>query len=54
MLDCHAGSNFSHVCMSPPNSSIAPPGQYMLFSLSEGVPSFAPYVSLQAGSAQGA
>ncbi len=32
---------------SPPNSNIAPPGQYMLFVLSNGVPSVAQYVSLQ-------
>ena len=32
---------------TPPNSNIAPPGQYMLFVLSGGVPSKAQYVSLQ-------
>ncbi len=34
-------------CSAPPNSSIAPPGQYMLFILSQGIPSVANYVSLQ-------
>lgn len=32
---------------TPPNSNIAPPGQYYLFVLSKGVPSKAAYVSLQ-------
>ena len=32
---------------SPPNSNIAPPGQYLLFVLSNGVPSVGKYVSLQ-------
>ena len=31
---------------TPPNSNIAPPGQYYLFALSKGVPSEAVYVSL--------
>ena len=30
-----------------PNSNVAPPGQYMLFVLYQGVPSKARYVSLQ-------
>ena len=32
---------------TPPNSNVAPPGQYYLFVLSNGVPSKAAYVSLQ-------
>lgn len=32
---------------TPPDSNVAPPGQYMLFVLSDGVPSAAAYVSLQ-------
>lgn len=31
---------------APPNSNVAPPGQYMLFVLYQGVPSKAKYVSL--------
>ncbi|KAA6418817.1 MAG: hypothetical protein FRX49_11174 [Trebouxia sp. A1-2] len=34
-------------CASPPNSSIAPPGQYMLFVLNQGVPSVAEYITMQ-------
>ena len=37
----------SVVVNSPPNSNIAPPGQYYMFVLSNGVPSQAAYVSLQ-------
>lgn len=47
VLACSGGSSQTN-CASPPNSSIAPPGYYMLFALSGGVPSYAPYVSLQA------
>lgn len=38
-------------CAAPPNSSIGPPGLYMLFALSSGVPSVAPFVLLQPSSA---
>ena len=37
----------SIVVNTPPNSNIAPPGQYYLFILSNGVPSRAAYISLQ-------
>lgn len=47
VLDCNGLMPSETSCMSPPNSSIAPPGVYMLFILSEGVPSYAPSVSLQ-------
>ena len=47
VLDCSAGSSSTIACAGPPNSSIAPPGQYMLFAVANGVPSIAPYVSLQ-------
>ena len=40
-------SSGSTVVNTPPNSNIAPPGQYYLFILSNGVPSKAKYVSLQ-------
>ena len=50
VLDCGASSGNALACVGPPNSSVAPPGQYMLFAMSDGVPSVAPYVSLQAGS----
>ena len=50
MLDCSASSGSRIACTGPPNSSIAPPGQYMLFAVSDGVPSIAPYVSLQTDS----
>lgn len=33
-------------CTSPPDSNIAPPGQYFLFAAYQGVPSVAEYVSL--------
>ena len=42
-----ASSAGSVAVNTPPNSNIAPPGQYMLFVLSDGVPSVAVYVSLQ-------
>ena len=32
---------------TPPNSNVAPPGQYYLFVLADGVPSKAAYISLQ-------
>ncbi len=35
------------VCTLPPNGAVAPPGQYMLFVLYDGVPSVAQIVSLQ-------
>ena len=54
VLDCRAGSGTSQLCNSPPNSSIAPPGPYMLFALSNGVPSYAPYIFLETSKAQGA
>jgi len=38
-----AGSNV--VCTLPPNGAVAPPGQYMLFVLYDGVPSVAQIVS---------
>ena len=48
VLACTNGtSGLSTACTAPPNSSVAPPGVYMLFVLSNGVPSVAPYVSLQ-------
>ena len=57
VLDCHSSaadrnaSGSSVACAAPPNSSVAPPGQYMLFALAEGVPSYAPtvYMRSQAG-----
>ena len=42
-----ASSAGSVMVDSPPNSNVAPPGQYYLFVLSTGVPSRAAYVSLQ-------
>lgn len=42
-----ASSAGSVLVNTPPNSNIAPPGQYYLFVLSNGVPSKAQYVSLQ-------
>lgn len=42
-----ASSAGSVLINSPPNSNIAPPGQYYLFVLASGVPSKAAYVSLQ-------
>ena len=47
VLDCSPGSSSTMACAGPPNSSVAPPGQYMLFAVANGVPSIAPYVSLQ-------
>ena len=44
--DQGAGSGSTN-CATPPNSTIAPPGQYMLFILNQGVPSVAEYVTLQ-------
>lgn len=43
----------SATCSMPPNSSVAPPGQYMLFVLYEGVPSVAQFVSLQLATSSG-
>ena len=45
VLDCSFSSTQGN-CASPPNSSIAPPGQYYLFAQSQGVPSVAEYVSV--------
>ena len=42
-----ASSGGSVLINTPPNSNVAPPGQYYLFVLSNGVPSKAAYVSLQ-------
>nr|QOL01228.1 putative extracellular protein TR9_036 [Trebouxia lynnae] len=42
-----ASSAGSVLVDTPPNSNVAPPGQYYLFVLSNGVPSKAAYVSLQ-------
>ena len=42
-----ASSADSVAVITPPNSNVAPPGQYYLFVLSNGVPSKAAYVSLQ-------
>ena len=47
MLDCSSASSSTVACAGPPNSSVAPPGQYMLFAMASGVPSIAPYISLQ-------
>lgn len=46
VLQCNPGVG-STSCASPPNSTIGPPGQYMLFILADGVPSVAEYVTLQ-------
>lgn len=46
VLQCEQGAGSTN-CATPPNSTIAPPGQYMLFILSGGVPSVADYVTLQ-------
>ena len=50
VLECLAGVG-STSCATPPNSTIAPPGQYMLFILSNSVPSVAEYVTLQLAAA---
>ena len=55
VLSCMPGDR-STVCSVPDNSSVAPPGQYMVFILYQGVPSIARFVSLQlpgAGSGSG-
>ena len=46
VLDCDNSTGGSISCAAPPNSSIAPPGIYYLFILSEGVPSVAKFVSM--------
>lgn len=46
VLQCDQGAGSTN-CATPPNSTIAPPGQYMLFVVSGGVPSVAEYVTLQ-------
>ena len=46
VVNCSSTGNTSVACTAPPNSNIAPPGQYMLFILSDGVPSVAKYISL--------
>lgn len=46
VLDC-TNQQATDTCTSPPNSSVAPPGQYMLFVLSQGIPSVANYVTMQ-------
>jgi len=45
VLDCST-TGFSSSCQSPPNSSVAPPGQYQLFASFQGVPSKASIVTL--------
>lgn len=48
VLECNPGTGSGSTnCATPPNSTIAPPGQYMLFILSEGIPSVAEYVTLK-------
>ena len=46
-----ASQSGSVLIQAPPNNNVAPPGQYMLFVLYQGVPSKATYVSLQLPSA---
>lgn len=46
VVNCSNSGSTSIACTAPPNSNIAPPGQYMLFILSDGVPSVAKYISL--------
>jgi len=46
VLQCNPGVGSTN-CATPPNSTIGPPGQYMLFILADGVPSVAEYVTLQ-------
>lgn len=46
VVNCTSTSSNSIACTAPPNSYITPPGQYMLFILSGGVPSVATYISL--------
>lgn len=46
VLSCSAASGSNVTCTAPPTANIAPPGQYMLFILSGGVPSVAVYVSV--------
>ncbi|DBB11708.1 TPA: hypothetical protein ACH3X3_005878 [Trebouxia sp. C0006] len=46
VVNCSSSGSTSIACTAPPNSNIAPPGQYMLFILSDGVPSVANYISL--------
>ena len=48
VLACSNSTSSVANCAAPPNSSIAPPGQYMLFVLLDGVPSRAKYVALNA------
>ena len=50
VLDC-SGQGSPKMCSSPPNSNVAPPGIYMLFVLSQGVPSVATYVTLSLSTA---
>ncbi|KAL0036357.1 hypothetical protein WJX77_003871 [Trebouxia sp. C0004] len=45
VLGCST-TGFSSSCLSPPNSSVAPPGQYQLFASFQGVPSKASIVTL--------
>lgn len=49
VLECSGGVGKTQ-CASPPNSTIAPPGQYMLFVLTDGIPSVAEYVTLAVSS----
>lgn len=46
VLACAPSSNGFVACQAPPSANIAPPGLYMCFILSEGVPSMAKYISL--------
>lgn len=48
VLDCTDVGSLAN-CQSPPNSSVAPPGQYQLFLLYQGVPSQANIVYLSSG-----
>lgn len=52
VLSCAVTGN-NATCSMPPNSSVAPPGQYMLFVLYQGVPSVAEFVSLQLATSSG-
>ena len=46
VLNCSAAGASNVSCIAPPTANIAPPGQYMLFILSGGVPSVATYISV--------
>ena len=48
VLDMEEIDSGAVMLQAPPNSSVAPPGLYMLFLLSDGVPSTAVWVSAPA------